>query len=184
MVISIGEIITKKQLFIKKWINMSLNIKKIITEEIAKLFELEALLEKYPDLKEKINTYNGLVEEYHEDLKKIQQGILKVGIGDGSKKLEGFDKKLEDIEKEFKTIQAYMDHFLTIDDVTEDEIFVAEDVADRINMYVRVIDNLRDIIYDYKNSLEELREKLGQSTLKAINSLENTPKDKYKIFMN
>jgi len=164
---------------------MSLSIKKIIKEEIAKLFELEELLEKYPDLKEKVNVFNKLIEDNHEDLKKIEQGIFKIGIGgDASSKLKGYDEKLTALGEPFKAVQNYMDHFLTIDDVSEQDMYVAEDLAEKINMYVSIIENLKDIVYDYNNSIEELREKLGKNTMKAINSLENTPKDRYKIFMN
>lgn len=163
---------------------MSLSIKKIIKEEIAKLFELEELLEKYPDLKEKVNTFNSLVEENHEDIVKIEQGIMKVGIGEASSKLKGFDEKLQGIQDQFRAIQNYMEHFLTIDGISDQDMFVADDLAEKITMYVSIIENLRDIVYDYNNSLEDLRDKFGDSTMKAINSLENTPKDRYKIFMN
>ena len=163
---------------------MSLSVKKIIKEEIAKLFELEELLEKYPDLKERVNIFNKLIEENHEDLKKLEQSIFKVGIGDASSKLKGFDEKLTAIEAQFKAVQNYMDHFLTIDNISEQDMYVADDLSDKINMYVSIIENLRDIVYDYNNSLEDLKNKLSKNTMKAINSLENTPKDRYKIFMN
>ena len=156
-------------------------IKKIISEEIQKVYEETDILTSFPELKEATLKFNRLVDEGFEDIQKIYDKTFKYNTSDieNMQKDKGvvdeFVKEIEEIKNTFSGF-AYESA-----NISDDEQIEVENMLETVKKYSYSISSLSDVIGKTINNYQSLMEELGQ--IRAGNAPLHD-KNNFKIFVN
>jgi len=156
-------------------------IKKIISEEIAKMYEETNILKTYPELKESVMKFNRLVDEKFDKIKKVYDKSFKYNITD-----------LDNLEKDMSEISEYLKEFEELKDtfngyskesmsLSDDEQIEVDEMFNKVNKFFYVLTTVHGLLGETKKHFEQLTQ-----SLKEINQGSSVPEDKntFKIYIN
>jgi len=156
-------------------------IKKIISEEIAKMYEETDILNSYPELKESVLKFNRLVDENFDNIQKVYDKTFKYNISDLDN-IEKDRKEIAEYEKEFEILKNVFHGYANESaNLSDDEQIEVEDMLNKVNKFLYTVSSISKTMQEMHSKFEELTE-----SLKEVRQGSSAPQDKntFKIHIN
>ncbi len=157
-----------------------IDIKSIIQEEIAKMYEDTDLLSNHLDLKESVLKFNRLMDESFDNLKTVIDKLDKYNLS-SSEKMQKEIETLRELKREFESINTVLYTKLNGGNLTEEEEIEIESLYDKFNKTNFLVSTLIETLEKMSRVFMSLEDEVNSFESKSA-KIEDV--NDVKIFLN
>ena len=158
----------------------NIDIKQIIKEEIAKMYEDTNLLSNFRDLKESVLKFNRLIDTEIDGFEKIYNRIDKYNVSSVDK-IEKDLEVVDDFMMEIESVRNVIQDIIHNHELGEDEEIELNSIFDKVNKVYYLVENVKAYLDKINKDFSRMKSYMDDISTKAI-KLDD--KSGLKIFIN
>ncbi len=158
----------------------NIDIKRIIKEEIAKMYEETNLLSNFLGLKEAALKFNRLVENDIEGVEKVYNKLDKYSVSS----VEKIEKDLDVIESfmiELESVKSVVQGVINDNELTDSEEIELKSISDKVYKLYYLVEGIKVYLKKIESAFSNIKGYMDDISTKAI-KLDD--KSGLKIFIN